>query len=32
MLNKVDVTEEERVGLKFECTESVCNIQAWKAH
>ena len=24
--------EEERVRLKFEYTESVRNIQAWKAH
>ena len=32
MLDKVDVTEEERVGLKFDCTERVRNIQAWKAH
>ena len=32
MLDKVDVTEEERVGLKFEYTKSVRNIQAWKAH
>ena len=32
MLDKVDVTEEEKVGLKFDCTESVGNIQAWKAH
>ncbi|XP_068676858.1 uncharacterized protein [Montipora foliosa] len=32
MLDKVDVTEEEKAGLKFDCTESVHNIQAWKAH
>ena len=32
MLDKVDLTEEERVGLRFEYTESVRNIQAWKAH
>ena len=27
-----DMKEEERVRLKFEYTESVRNIQAWKAH
>ena len=32
LLDKVDVTEEERVGLRFQYTESVRNIQAWKAH
>ena len=32
MLDKVDVTEEERVGLRFQYTESVRNIQTWKAH
>ena len=32
MLNTVDMTEEERVRLRFEYTESVRNIKAWKAH
>ena len=32
MLERVDMTEEERVRLRFEYTESVRNIQAWKAH
>ena len=32
LLDKVDMTEEERVRLRFEYTESVRNIKAWKAH
>ena len=32
MQDKADMTEEERVRLRFEYTESVRNIQAWKAH
>ena len=32
MQDKADMTEEERVRWRFEYTESVRNIQAWKAH
>ena len=32
MLNNVNMAEEERVRLRFEYTESVRNIKAWKAH
>ena len=32
MQDKADMTEEERVRQRFEYTESVRNIQAWKAH
>ncbi|KAL9974162.1 hypothetical protein ACROYT_G011171 [Oculina patagonica] len=32
MLDKVDMMEEERAMLKFEYTESVRKIKAWKAH
>lgn len=32
MLNNVNMEEEERVRLRFEYTESVRNIKAWKAH
>ena len=32
ILDKVDVMEEERVGLRAEYTESVCNIQMYKTH
>ena len=32
MQGKADMTEEERVKLRFEYNESVRNIQAWKAY
>lgn len=32
MLDKVYMTDEERIRLRFEYTKSVHNIQAWKAH
>ena len=32
MQDKADMSEEERVRWRFEYTESVRNIQAWKAH
>ena len=32
MQDKDNMTEEERVRLRFEYTESVSNIQAWRAH
>lgn len=32
MLDKVDMMEEERARMKFEYTESVSKIKAWKAH
>ena len=32
MLNNVNMVEEERIRLRFEYTESVRNIKAWKAH
>ena len=32
MLNNVNMAEEERVRLRFENTERVRNIKAWKAH
>ena len=32
MLDKMYMTDEGRIRLRFEYTESVRNIQAWKAH
>lgn len=32
MVDKMYMTDEGRIRLRFEYTESVRNIQAWKAH